>query len=223
MGGNTAPWQAYNYNAEASAREAKKAKRALARKAREEAAAAAATGNGNAASTARAPKAAGDAADDSLFAKNPNANATFGNKKIKRKASESKRDADKGFGAIMKAKNAEKKEKPKVQEKTNSVDENGDVIPGKVRARRRRAAEKRARAAEARREARAAKGLPLDKPKPVLPAKQVDDAVEANRLKQIVLAKKRKLDGDGVAAAVTGALSRHQKKRQAQRQGKEER
>jgi hypothetical protein len=229
--GDTAAWQSYDWSAEvsgeASAREAKQAKRALARKARE--AGAAAAGSGAAPTkNARAHAAAQeDQPDGELFKQNPNANATFGNNKLKRKAFDGNKEASGGgFGAIMKAKKAAEKVKekkvPAGAEVYADADANGDATPGKVMARRRRAAEKRARAAETRREARAAKGLPVDKPKPTLPAKQVVAAeVEKNRLKQIALAsERRRRERDGAAAGETvkDVLSRHQKKRQASRQ-----
>lgn len=231
--GDTAAWQSYDWSAEVSgevsAREAKQAKRALARKARE--AGAAAAGSGAAPTkNARAHAAAQeDQPDGELFKQNPNANATFGNNKLKRKAFDGNKEASGGgFGAIMKAKKAAEKVKEKKVPAEAEVDadadadDNGDATPGKVLARRRRAAEKRARAAETRREARAAKGLPVDKPKPTLPAKQVVAAeVEKNRLKQIALAaERRRRERDGAAAGETvkDVLSRHQKKRQASRQ-----
>jgi len=229
--GDTAAWQSYDWSAEvsgeASAREAKQAKRALARKARE--AGAAAAGSGAAPTkNARAHAAAQeDQPDGELFKQNPNANATFGNNKLKRKAFDGNKEASGGgFGAIMKAKKAAEKVKekkvPAEAEVYADADANGDATPGKVLARRRRAAEKRARAAETRREARAAKGLPVDKPKPTLPAKQVVAAEdEKNRLKQIALAsERRRRERDGAAAGETvkDVLSRHQKKRQASRQ-----
>ena len=229
--GDTAAWQSYDWSAEvsreASAREAKQAKRALARKARE--AGAAAAGSGAAPTkNARAHAAAQeDRPDGELFKQNPNANATFGNNKLKRKAFDGNKEASGGgFGAIMKAKKAAEKVKekkvPAEAEVDADADANGDATPGKVLARRRRAAEKRARAAETRREARAVKGLPVDKPKPTLPAKQVVAAeVEKNRLKQIALAaERRRRERDGAAAGETvkDVLSRHQKKRQASRQ-----
>lgn len=229
--GDTAAWQSYDWSAEVSgevsAREAKQAKRALARKARE--AGAAAAGSGAAPTkNARAHAAAQeDQPDGELFKQNPNANATFGNNKLKRKTFDSNKEASGGgFGAIMKAKKAAEKVKekkvPAEAEVDADADANGDATPGKVLARRRRAAEKRARAAETRREARAAKGLPVDKPKPTLPAKQVVAAeVEKNRLKQIALAaERRRRERDGAAAGETvkDVLSRHQKKRQASRQ-----
>lgn len=229
--GDTAAWQSYDWSAEVSgevsAREAKQAKRALARKARE--AGAAAAGSGAAPTkNARAHAAAQeDQPDGELFKQNPNANATFGNNKLKRKAFDGNKEASGGgFGAIMKAKKAAEKVKekkvPAEAEVDADADANGDATPGKVLARRRRAAEKRARAAETRREARAVKGLPVDKPKPTLPAKQVVAAeVEKNRLKQIALAaERRRRERDGAAAGETvkDVLSRHQKKRQASRQ-----
>jgi len=105
LGGAAPAWQSYDWNAEVSARDAKKAKRLLARTAREAAAAAAAAGSdGKGTGTGK------DGAGETTT--NPNANAEFGNNKNKRKQPEQSNGggaaaAPSGFGAIMKAKKAE--------------------------------------------------------------------------------------------------------------------